>query len=617
MKSLQTIQGVLVFGLSMAGWGVAHAANVHQPDEQDHLPAEGRMSMSFSSNAAWAAARNAQQAPAAPAAAAPSPVKPTADAAALSMSMQAPIEDMPPTAAGVRAPAKPASASAAVIKEGEQRFDIVVRNASAAQLFGQLGAGSNYNMLVPPDVTGSVSLNLRNTTLTEALDTLRDMYGYDYRITGNRIFISSNAVQTRLFRINYLPGRRTGSSELSISSAATATASASAGGGATSGSASSSSGGAGSGSYTGGGGASLTSSVRMTSEADFWKEVNESLASMIGTKDGRSVNMNPGAGVILVRATPMELRQVTEYLRALQIIIERQVMLEAKIVEVQLNKSYDTGINWGLFRSEGLNGGQVGLVNMMPGVSLTKGGLTTTSTSVVQGTGVTTTGGGKGFYGLSIQTPNFAALLNFLETQGDVQVLSSPRIAALNNQKAVLKVGSDDTFVTSVTNNVTVVNNTTVNSPTVGTKTYFSGISLDVTPQIDDTGTVMLHVHPAISVATTKDLSLKLGDSGTYQVPGVAVSINETDSMVRVKDGQIVAIGGLMQASGSVGTAGLPGLSKAPVIGGLFRQKSESSSKRELVILIKPTIISEDGSGSNPAVPATSMLEPGTASASN
>lgn len=560
MKSLHAIQRALVLGLSMAGWGGAYAANIVGSDGDESFASTSRMSINLTMRLA-----------------------------------EATLQSRP-------------TSSGASTKQAEARFDIAVRNAPAAQVFAQIGAGSNYNVLVPPDLSGSISLTLKNTTMHEALDTLREMYGYDYRITGNRVFVSSNTVQTRLYRINYLPGRRMGSSELSISSAAQATASGSSTGGAASTGASAS--GA---ANSGGGGNSLTSSVRTTSDADFWKDVSDSLTSLVGNKDGRSVTLNPGAGVILVRATPAELRQVTEYLRAVQLTIERQVMLEAKIVEVQLSKGSETGINWGAFRSQGADG-HVGLVNLAPGVTLTSKALSNSNVSVTPGTGVSSTATGKGFYGLAIQTPNFAALLSFLETQGNVQVLSSPRIAALNNQKAVLKVGSDDTFVTSVTNNVSVVNNTTVNSPTVGTKTYFSGISLDVTPQIDDNGTVMLHVHPAISMATTKNLSLQLGDSGTYQVPGVAVSINETDSMVRVRDGQIVAIGGLMQQSGSLNSAGLPGLSEAPVVGGLFRYKSTSNTKRELVILIKPTVISDDGPGVNPLVPATPLLDQETAS---
>jgi MSHA biogenesis protein MshL len=492
--------------------------------------------------------------------------------------------------------------------DGEQRFDFVVNNAPASQVFLQLGSGTRYNILVPPELAGRISLNLKSTTVPEALEVMRELFGFEFRINGNRVFVSSNAVQTRLFRINYLPGRRVGSSELSIASPSTASSggSGSSSGSGTSGSNGSTSGSSGSSGSGGGASMSTTSSVQTSTDTDFWRDVRTSLESLIGNEGGRNVTINGAAGVIVVRATPAELRQVTEYLRAVQVTIERQVMLEAKIVEVELSKGSETGINWGLFRT-GSNGGQVGLIGMAPGVSLTSSA-SNANVAVTPGTGIITQAAGKGFYGLAVNAPNFSALLSFLETQGDVQVLSSPRIAALNNQKAVLKVGSDDTFITSVTNNVTVVNNQQINNPTVTTRTYFSGISLDVTPQIDDNGTVMLHVHPAISVAAKKSMTITLDEKVT-ELPGVALSINETDSVVRVRDGQIVALGGLMQQTGNNNESGVPGLSRAPVVGNLFKYKTKSSTKRELVILIKPTVLNDDGSGADATAPVVGLLD--------
>ncbi len=552
MKSVHAIQRLTLSCLMLAGWG-------HTSALADELPEQ------------------------------------LASAARMSTTLSSRVVQLHP-----QAPALPS-------RDSDSRFDLSVNNAPASQVFLQLGSGTHYNILIPPDLSGSITVSLKNTTVPEALDTLRELFGYDYRITGNRVFVYPNTVQTRLFRVNYLPGRRQGMSELSIASTS------SQGGGNGSGNGGNNSGGGASGSGnsgSGGGGTtssgSTTSAVRMTSDSDFWREVKDSLNAMIGDQNGRGVTLNPGAGVIVVRATPAELRQVAEYLRAIQVTIERQVMLEAKIVEVQLSKSYEAGINWSLFRQAGSK--QVTVGSVAPGVRLgTTGTLTSADVTIASGASVVADSLGKGFYGLAVQASNFAALLSFLETQGNTQVLSSPRIAALNNQKAVLKVGSDDTFIASVTNNVTVVNNTTVNSPTVLTKTFFSGISLDVTPQIDENGTVMLHVHPAISVASTKPLLLKLGDSD-YEVPGVAISINETDSMVRVRDGQIVAIGGLMQQSAYRDSSGVPGLSQAPVLGGFFRRRTSGSTKRELVILIKPTVISEDGRGSGSEEPATPLI---------
>lgn len=477
------------------------------------------------------------------------------------------------------------------------RFDLVVSNAPAAQVFLQLGAGTSYNMLVSPEVSGTISVSLRNTTVPEALETLRELFGYDFRIaSGNRVFVYPNAVQTRLFRINYLPGRRQGSSDLRVSSSSITNTST--GGSSTANSTTS---------PTSSTVAIDTSQVRMTSDADFWREVQVSLTTMIGAEGGRSVVLNPAAGVVVVRATPAEQRQVENYLKAIQVNISRQVMLEAKIIEVQLQRDSASGVNWSLFRNVG-NGKTVNIGNVGPGVTLNRSGTISDGTNTLNAGNIVTGALGQGFYGLAFQSGTFAALLSFLQTQGDVQVLSSPRIATLNNQKAVLKVGNDELFVTGVSTSTTSSGNSSVTTPTLTLQPFFSGISLDVTPQIDEEGNVTLHVHPAISVVSEKDKSIDLGEMGSYQLPLASSSINETDSIVRVKNGHIVAIGGLMRHESSADRSGLPGLSELPGVGGIFRQKSTSTSKRELVILIKPTVIGEDGSGWTSDEPVTSML---------
>jgi MSHA biogenesis protein MshL len=202
------------------------------------------------------------------------------------------------------------------------------------------------------------------------------------------------------------------------------------------------------------------------------------------------------------------------------------------------------------------------------------------------------------------------ALISFLQTQGDVQVLSSPRIATMNNQKAVLKVGSDELFVTGVKTDSTSSGNNTVTTPTLTLQPFFSGISLDVTPQIDDTGAVMMHIHPAISTVTEKQKVVDLGTLGSYKLPLASSAINETDSIVKVRDGHIVAIGGLMRMTATNDRTGVPGLSEVPGVGALFRQKEVYTNKRELVVLIRPTVIGDDGSGWVSNEPNTSMISP-------
>jgi MSHA biogenesis protein MshL len=518
--------------------------------------------------------------------------------AALALNQPLPKPPQPAALAGVAVAAVTAPSSAGVTHANTDaaRFDLSVSNAAAAQVFMQIASGTPYNMLVSPDVSGQISMTLKDSTVLEAMESIRELFGYDFRVSGNRIFVYSNAVQTRLYRINYLPGRREGASDIRVTSSSLSKA-----GTGSSGNGSGNSNGSSNGSGNSGGSSSSrqddSSHVRTTSDADFWQEVKLSLQTLIGQTGGRGVVLNPAAGVIVVRATATEQRQVDQYLKAIQLSVSRQVMIEAKIVEVSLSKDAQTGINWGAFGR--ILGGSVGvsLGVAAPGTVLqTVGALSTSDGTTAQvGANINASPIGRGFYGVALQASNFAALLNFLQTQGDVSVLSSPRIATLNNQKAVLKVGSDELYVTGITTTTTSSGTGSVSTPTVNLQPFFSGIALDVTPQIDDQGNVILHVHPSVSAVVERQKVIDLGSLGSYKLPLATSAINETDSIVRVRDGQIVAIGGLMKQETRAERSGVTGLSELPLVGGLFRQTNDVTTKRELVILMRPTVIAEDG----------------------
>ena len=203
---------------------------------------------------------------------------------------------------------------------------------------------------------------------------------------------------------------------------------------------------------------------------------------------------------------------------------------------------------------------------------------------------------GNGLFGLVFSQRNFEGVLSFLETQGDVQILSSPRVAAMNNQKAVLKVGTDEFFVTGVTGGTitsgTLTSAATTTLPTITLSSFFSGIALDVMPQIDAGDTITLHVHPSVSATSEVIKTVDLGGSiGTIRLPLPASSSNETDTVVRVTDGNIVAIGGLMQVQSQSTRSGVPGSTRIPVLSNLLGNQQKTGSKREIVVLIKPTII--------------------------
>ena len=473
----------------------------------------------------------------------------------------------------------------------EPRFDLAVSNAPAQQVFLQIVSGTKYSMLVPPDLSGTIAINLKNVTVREALDSLRDLYGYEYRMQGTRIFVQPNTLQTRIFQVNYLAGKRKGTTDMRVTSGSISS-------NPNSGSSTTSA------TTPANGGSAQSTSVQSSristeSDNDFWGELRDTLSAIVGGDANRKVIVNPLSGVIAVRGFPADIRNAENYLRMTQLIIERQVMIEAKIIEVQLNDSFASGVNWSVFRGQNgrVSGGQ-----MAPGTVLSPNGQIGSVGGGAIGDLVATAGqdlvtaatNPGSLFGLAFQAHNFAALLQFLETQGNVQVLSSPRIATINNQKAVLKVGTDEFFVTSVTTNTTQGTGGTTNSPTIGVQPFFSGIALDVTPQIDENDSIILHLHPSVSVVAEKQKSVNLGSLGNFQLPLASSTVNESDSVVRVQDGNIVAIGGLMKQQQSSEQSGLPGAVGQPVVGPLFGQKARSGSKSELVILLKPTIIRGD-----------------------
>lgn len=490
----------------------------------------------------------------------------------------------------------------------EARFDLSVSNAPAAQVFMAIVSGTRHSMVLHPEVKGEISVNLKDVTVTEALDTLRDLYGFDYTMQGSRIVVLPAALQTRIFQVNYLQAQRRGQTETRVSSGSIASGSASPGSPAPGAIPVPTTGPAG----AAGTRAAESTRVTTTSDSDFWGDIQKSLFAILGGGAGSSVVVNAQSGVIVVRAMPGELRNVEKFLKSMQLIVERQVVLEAKIIEVSLKDGYQAGVNWAAFRDGSTRFG-TGVVS--PGASLGRTGAisaptaraadgTVLSNSALVGGSVGTVASGLalgagaagGVFGLALQTQNFAALLSFLETQGTVNVLSSPRVATINNQKAVLKVGTDDFFVTNVsTTSSTSGTNTTV-TPTITVAPFFSGIALDVTPQIDGENNIILHIHPSVSNVVERRKVIDLGSLGSFTLPLASSDVNETDTIVRVQDSNIVAIGGLMRQQSINDRSQVPGVGNVPGLGNLFRQRDNSNTKSELVILLKPTIIHGDRS---------------------
>lgn len=514
-------------------------------------------------------------------------------------------------------------------KAPERRFDIDVREVDARTFFMSLLHDSAENIVVHPAVAGTLTLSLRNVTVADVLASVRDVYGYDVRrgTAGWQVFPA--ALQSRMFNVNYINLNRDGRTETRVSSGQLRGGNGAAG----------SSGGTGSGQDAGN---PASSQIETTSSSKFWTELEQSLRLIVGVgagagsasgagngaaaasggagasgvpgvpavpglgtgsagaasgdgSAGRAVVVNPHTGLVLVRGMPAELREVESFLQSLQASITRQVLLEAKILEVELADGFQTGINWAALGKPGsgksIVGGMTGGGQFFSqGSSEIRGQTGVLNPAALQQIDNTLTSAFGGVFSVALNLNDFTAFIELLKTQGDVQVLSSPRISTMNNQKAVIKVGSDEFFVTRVSSNNTTTGTTTTTTPEIELTPFFSGIALDVTPQIDAAGEVILHVRPAVSevIDQTKTLTV-FGQE--QRLPLAFSSMRESDSIVRAKNGQIIVIGGLMQDVQRDNQAGLPVLGDLPGIGHMFRHTQKSRRKSELVILLKPVVV--------------------------
>ncbi|MCH8073274.1 MAG: pilus (MSHA type) biogenesis protein MshL, partial [Proteobacteria bacterium] len=337
------------------------------------------------------------------------------------------------------------------------------------------------------------------------------------------------------------------------------------------------------------------SGIETIYEADFWTELRETLEQIVGTDTGHQVVVNAQSGVIVVRAMPEKLRHVEAYLEIVQGIAQRQVIIEAKIIEVQLSDAFQAGINWVAVaqnsRGDTFTFGQHTPPSGFGGDIEDLGGEPILVQPGEVTTGFINTAVG-GAFTMAFDVGDFNSFIELLEAQGETRVLSSPRVSTLNNQKAVIKAGSDEYFVTNVSSQ-TVTGTASSTSRDIELTRFFSGIALDVTPQISADGTVILHIHPTVSEVTDQQKVITVsGESDT--LPLAFSEIRETDSIVRAKSGQIIVIGGLMRTSSRSDVFGMPVLRHIPVIGKLFQSTREVETKTELVILLRAIVVDND-----------------------
>lgn len=465
----------------------------------------------------------------------------------------------------------------------EPRFSVQANQVDARDFFAQLSDGTPYSVVIHPEVDGKLSMNLRDVTLGEALEVVQDIYGYDVRKEGRIYRVYPSDMRTETLELNYLALQRYGSSQTSISSGGVADL-----GGNNNQSRAGFGGGQVGGGFQGGvgmpgmpanGQPGAANSGRMgqmgqsgteistSSETDFWSELEDTLASIVGDEDGRRVSVSPQAGIATVRAFPNEIRAARDFIASAERNLQRQVILEARIVEVSLNDQYEQGVDWSRITSSIGNG-------------VTEFGF----------------GGGRnnidGAFSASFTNQTFDGMLQLLSTQGNVQVLSSPRVTATNNQKAVIKIGEDEYFVTDVST-TTITGTTTTSTPNVELTPFFSGIALDVTPQIGEDGEVILHVHPSVTETAEQEKTITLNEEQLV-LPLARSNIRETDTIIRARNGEVVVIGGLMQTTYSDVESKVPVLGDLPLLGALFTQRSQQEQKKELIIMLRPMVVGAD-----------------------
>ena len=466
---------------------------------------------------------------------------------------------------------------------GESKYDINAQKVDAAAFFSSIVKGTPYSVAIHPDVIGEISLDLKQVALADVFDLVAELYGYEIEHKQNIYRIYPAGMRTETFAINYLLMTRDGSTQTSITSGGVTQASGNSNGSSRSNSQNGFSGnssgfrnggGSGAGNSGGSGSNSNGTNIYTRTATNFWAELLATLETMIGDGEGKSVMVTPQAGLVTVRAMPKEIRAVKAFLDVSEEIIQRQVILEARIIEVALDDGYQQGINWGQILA---NSGSTDFQ-----FSNSAG---TIGNSISAALGNVTS--------LSFINKDFSGVLSLLSTQGNVQVLSSPRVTAINNQKAVIKVGDDEYFVTDVSSQSTISSSTTSVTPNIELTPFFSGIALDVTPQIDADGMVLLHVHPSV-IETQEQEKIVTLNQEQFVLPLAQSNIRESDTVIRARSGEIVVIGGLMQSIISESESKTPLLGDIPVLGNLFKNKRKSEIKKELVILIKPTVVGKN-----------------------
>ena len=456
-----------------------------------------------------------------------------------------------------------------------ETYTVVVNQVPVRELLFSMARDADLNLDIDSSISGKITMNAIDQTLPKILERIESQSNITYFMEGNTLKVMADKPYLHTYKISYLNINRSSSGKVSVSTEIGAT-----GSGIQS---------------TGGGNTSSNQDNKANSEIinestnDFWETLTSNIAGILGDeiksgsntriKTGNNIIVNRESGLIAVRATAKQHKIVKNFIDMALGNAQRQVLIEVTIAEVNLSDTYQAGIDWSVV----------------------------SETAVINGQTVLTKGGRQGVIGGELGSVPFFELatsgvvngnplnitLKALETFGDVKVLSSPKVMALNNQTAILKVVDNEVYFTtdvevdsgSVNQNSTTVVDTDVNTVPVG-------IVMAVTPFIDDDREVSLNVRPTISriIRFVDDPNPILAEQGVVsQIP--VIQVREIETMLTIKDKETAIIGGLMQDQINKENRGVPILSSIPVLGALFSYTEEEFVKSELVIFIRPVVI--------------------------
>ncbi|HEX6154640.1 MAG TPA: pilus (MSHA type) biogenesis protein MshL [Burkholderiales bacterium] len=486
-----------------------------------------------------------------------------------------------------------------------ETYSVVVSNVRVQELLFALARDARLNVDIHPDITGTVTLNAIDQTLPQLLTRIARQVDMRYEIDGQNLVVMRDTPFLRVYRVDYVNMARDSRSIATVSTQVTGGLVAQASSGQN----------------------NSTATINSVSANKFWdtlvgniKEILQETDKVIPAaapppapsttaptqagqippaspatpaappaapvatfREAASVIANPETGILNIRATSRQHEKVQEFLDSVMTNARRQVLIEATVAEVQLNNQYQRGIDWQRLRSGATTTG-------VPAFGQGNSGIEFGQTSVGTPAGINTN---AFVMGGAIASLNFNFALKFLESFGDVRVLSSPKISVLNNQTAVLKVVDNLVYFTiqaqSTANQTSTLTTftTTLNSVPVG-------FIMSLVPQISDTDTVVLNLRPTISrkIGDVADPNPSLATAGVTSLVPV-IQTREMESVLRVQSGQVAVLGGLMQDAVTNIEDTIPGVRDIPGLGQLLSQRKDINQKTELVIFLRPVVIKD------------------------